>query len=402
MAESAVIRGSWEDLLLQAQGLAAKQDDAALAIYRKLTERLSKLPPGQRQAGAGRLQGVLRQAAVDLQYYLTFREQYEEAIAVNEQVRMLLGAEEHKAFVRHAAAIRLQAGEVEEGLAELRAIAAASDELDPWGDALFAAVDKGRYEDAQEAVDSAEAWVNRHHREALNSEEAKRDQAFVAYLKARKAAAERKGAEALAWFQFAAAQDPFYRHNPQYVYTHLVDVGAYGEAQTLIRTDKEGPIRANFWQGLIYFRSGRDAEAQTAWRKAVTAGSTGATQKADATGTEEDAKQDDSGVDYLELVLAHYYLGDHDGVGLGSVLRAIQENPDFWGLFYLAGLGWALRNDMTAARADMELALVRRKSLAEGRKLARTWWPFCTDLLDPEKQAQIVEYFDHAEVQRRA
>ena len=382
--QTPIIKGSWEDLLLQAQQLAARQDDAAIDIYRKLTDRLSRLPATQRQAADGRLQQVMRQAAVDLQYYLSYRDRYDEALEVNEKIRILLDEQDHKTFVRHAAAIRLQAGDVDQGLADLRAIAATSDELDPWGDALFAALDKRRYADAQEAVQSADAWVNRHHRDALNTEEAKRDQAFIAYLKARQHAALNQPAEALAWYQFAAAQDPFYRANPQYVYTHLVDVGEYSEAQTLIRTDKQGPIRANFWQGLIYQRQARPEDAQHAWQKAI-----------------KTELPDDGNVDYLELVLSHYYLGDHDGVGLASVLRAINENPSFWGLFYLAGLGWAMRNDMVTARSDMELALIRRKSLAEGRLLARTWWQFCADLLDESKQTQLAEYFEDAQVQRR-
>ena len=382
--QTPIIKGSWEDLLLQAQQLAARQDDAAVDIYRKLTDRLSRLPANQRQAADGRLQQVMRQAAVDLQYYLSYRDRYDEALAVNEKIRILLDAQDHKTFVRHAAAIRLQAGDVDQSLADLRAIAATSDELDPWGDALFAALDKRRYADAEEAVQSAEAWVNRHHRDALNTEEAKRDQAFVAYLKARQHATLKQGAEALAWYQFAAAQDPFYRENPQYLYTHLVDVGAHTEAQTLIRTDKQGPIRANFWQGLIYQRQGRPDDAQHAWEKAVKA-----------------ELPDDGGVDYLELVLSHYYLGDHDGIGLASVLRAINENPGFWGLFYLAGLGWAMRNDMVTARSDMELALIRRKSLAEGRLLAHNWWQFCADLLDDSKQTQLAEFFENAQVQAR-
>ncbi len=377
--QNPIIKGSWEDLLLQAQQLAAKQDDAAVAIYYKITDRLSRLPAHQRQAADGRLQEVMRQAAVDLQYYLSYRDRYTEALAVNEKIRILLDAQGHRTFVRHAAAIMLQAGDVDQGLADLRAIAATSDELDPWGDALFAALDKRRFADAQEAVQSAEAWVNRHHRDALNTEEARRDQGFVAYLKARQHAALKQGAEALAWCQFAAAQDPFYRQNPQYVYTHLIDVGAYAEAQTLIRTDKQGPIRANFWQGLIYQRQGRPDDAQRAWQKAI-----------------KTELPDDGNVDYLELVLSHYYLGDHDGVGLASVLRAINENSDFWGLFYLAGLGWAMRNDMVTARSDMELALIRRKSLAEGRLLARTWWQFCAELLDESKQSQLAEYFEDA------
>jgi len=83
---------------------------------------------------------------------------------------------------------------------------------------------------------------------------------------------------------------------------------------------------------------------------------------------------------------------------VASVLRAIDEDPGFWGLFYLGGLGWAMRNDMTAARADMQLALLRRKSLAQGRKIPHTWWTFCAELLDAEKQAQIKEYFEDAQI----
>ena len=285
--QTPIIKGSWEDLLLQAQQLAAKQDDAAIDIYRKLTDRLSRLPANQRQAAEGRLQHVMRQAAVDLQYYLSYRDRYDEALAVNEKIRILLDDQEHKTFVRHAAAIRLQAGDVDQGLADLRAIAATSDELDPWGDALFAALDKRRYADAQEAVQSAEAWVNRHHRDALNSEDAKRDQAFVAYLKARQHAALNQPAEALAWYEFAAAQDPFYRQNPQYVYTHLVDVGAYAEVANAHSHRQAGSDPSQLLAGAHLSTPGsRRAEAQHAWHKAV-----------------KTELPDDGNVDYLELVL---------------------------------------------------------------------------------------------------
>ena len=85
--QTPIIKGSWEDLLLQAQQLAARQDDGAIDIYRKSIDRLSRLPANQRQAAEGRLQNVMRQAAVDLQYYLSYRDRYEEALAVNEKIR---------------------------------------------------------------------------------------------------------------------------------------------------------------------------------------------------------------------------------------------------------------------------------------------------------------------------
>jgi len=380
-----ILKGSWEDLLLQAQQLAARQDEACIEIYRKLTDRLSRLPQAQRMAAEGRLQEIMRQAAVDMQYFLTYRDRYAEALAVNETVRVLLPEEGRRAFARHAAAIRIQAGEVDAGLAELRGlaaeIAAAENTVDAWGDALFAALDKRRFEDADRAIQEAEAFVNRTYQGNLAGEEAKRDQAFVAYLRSRLAAARQNGREALAWFQHAGTLDLFYRQNPQYLYTHLVDTGAHDEALSLIRTDKEGPIRAAFWQGIIHQRSGRAAEAQAAWRQAISV-----------------KLPEDGNVDYLELVLSRYYLGDHDGIGLASVLRAIDEDPGFWGLFYLAGLGWAMRNDMAAARLNMQLALLRRKSLAQGRKIPQTWWAFCSELLDSEKQAEMEEYFEDAQI----
>ena len=55
-----------------------------------------------------------------------------------------------------------------------------------------------------------------------------------------------------------------------------------------------------------------------------------------------------------------------------------------------------MRGDMAAARADFHLAVLRRRSRLEGRKLARNWWQFCADLLDETKQAQVKEYFEDA------
>ena len=50
-----IIKGSWEDLLLQAEELAARQDDAAIPIYRKIIDRVSRLPTAQRMAGEFRV-----------------------------------------------------------------------------------------------------------------------------------------------------------------------------------------------------------------------------------------------------------------------------------------------------------------------------------------------------------
>ena len=74
--------------------------------------------------------------------------------------------------------------------------------------------------------------------------------------------------------------------------------------------------------------------------------------------------------------------------------ETIREQDDAtYGLFFLAGLGWALRGDMTAAHANLRLALMRSKSTAIGRHLPRQWWPFCTDLVEPPPLDALATYF---------
>ncbi len=121
--------------------------------------------------------------------------------------------------------------------------------------------------------------------------------------------------------------DKFYRNNPQYLYTLLVDAGAYAEALTLIRRDAKHPVQAGFWHGVLLWRTGQRAEAERQWRKVLQ--------------IEKDATAMPSRIDLLELTLTHYYLGDKDGSGLGRVLNATREQGAFWGWFFLAGLGWA-------------------------------------------------------------
>ncbi len=378
-----ILKGSWEDLLLQGQQLAARQNDEAIPHLQKLIDRLSRLPASQRRAANGRLDSLLLRASVDLQYYLTYRDRYAEALAVNAVTRNAVPASQILSWDMHAAAMRIQSGAIDEGLAAMRMLAETGG-IDIWGDALFASLSAGHLDEAAAAVRGAELWVNRTHAGAFTTDDARHDLAFLAYLKARLAVAQANPVESAAWFEQAMALDPFYAENPHYLYTHLMEIGAYAEAQKLLQVDRQSPIRAGFWQGLLHRRRNQPAEAERQWQKVAMY-----------------ELPEDGNVDYLELVLAHYYLGDREGIGLGSVLKALQEDAGFWGLFFLAGLGWAMRGDLAAARTDMQLAHMRRKSMAEGSKLSNNWWQFCTDLLDEERQQALVGYFENAQVQRR-
>ena len=84
-----VIKGSWEDVLQQAQHLAGNQNDEAIPAFQKIVQRLSMLPEAQRMANNERLQTICLQAAYQLQAYLTLRERYDEALTVLETIKAL-------------------------------------------------------------------------------------------------------------------------------------------------------------------------------------------------------------------------------------------------------------------------------------------------------------------------
>ena len=370
------IKGSWEELLLRAQQMISQQNDDAIALLNRIIDRLAALPPAQRQAGQQRLEQILHLAATNLIFYLTYRDRYEEAMATIARLEPRVAEERRVHWQRHNAAIRLQSGAVEEGLADLRALAAAGD-IDDWGDYFLTALRFDQFDAAAEALAQAEHTLNRMVQAGLADAEAKAQRAQIAYLRARYALAHGDVAESMAWTEHAMASDRFFANNPAYFYTHLVENGHYAEALSLIRHDQANPVRAGFWSGLAMQRMGRADDAERQWRQLLRA-----------------PLPEDEPVDLFEYVLAHYYLGDREGRGLALALDTIREQNDAtYGLFFLAGLGWALRGDMTAAHANMRLALMRSKATAIGRHLPRQWWPFCTDLVQPPPLDALATYF---------
>ncbi|HRW47365.1 MAG: hypothetical protein M9936_12490 [Caldilinea sp.] len=372
----APIKGSWEELLLRAQQMISQQNDDAIPLLERIIDRLAAVPPAQRQAGQQRLEQILHVATTDLIFYLTYRDRFDEAMAAIDRIAPAVAEERRVHWQRHHAAIRLQSGAVDEGLADLRSLAAAGD-IDDWGDFFLTALRFDRLDTAAEALDQAEHTLNRMVQAGLGDEEAKAQRAQIAYLRARYALATDNVAESLAWTEHAMASDRFFANNPAFFYTHLVENGHYAEALGLTRRDQANPIRAGFWSGLAMQRMGRSAEAERQWRQLLRA-----------------PLPEDERIDIFEYILAHYYLGDREGRGLALALDTIREQDDAaYGLFFLAGLGWALRGDMTAAHANLRLALMRSKATAIGRHLPRQWWPFCTDLVQPSPLHALATYF---------
>ena len=97
----------------------------------------------------------------------------------------------------------------------------------------------------------------------------------------------------------------------------------------------------------------------------------------------------------FEVILAFYYLGDPERLGLELALRLISEtrNPGS-SVFLLLGLGWGLRGNERNAHANFEMAMRQRRSMAEGAKLNRESWFFVEDLVDEALWSEFMGYFE--------
>lgn len=371
-----LIKGSWEEKLLRGQQLIAIQNDEAIPLLQQIIDRLARLPEAQRHAANRRLDRILFQAISDLVLYQSYRDLYDAALANTVLAARLAPPDQARIWEQHAAAILLQAGEQDAAFARLESIARAG-ELEQWRDLIVYALRHDRLDVAERALGEAEHVVNRI--DAGHDETAVRlARSQLAYMKAQVALAQGRLDESLAWAEFAMTASDMFGKNPGFFYTQLVEKGHYDAARKLIRRDQDNPIRASFWSGLAAYRQGEYAQAETHWRQTLR------------------AKLPEEGpVDFLELVLAHFYLGDKEGHGLAIVLNDLRrEQTATSGQLFLAGLGWALRNDRTAAHSNFRLAVIRSKSIASGRLLPRFWWAFCTDLLPATAQEEYARYFD--------
>ncbi len=138
-----------------------------------------------------------------------------------------------------------------------------------WGDLTIVCVNHDKLTLAEQAVSAADALTIRHWSGQLDAVDARRDQAYVAFMKARLALAQGHVTESVAWFKHAMMLDTHYQTNPQYLYTHLIDAGAFDAALDLIQTDQENVVRAGFWKGLIHYRMGQKSDAERHWQKVV-------------------------------------------------------------------------------------------------------------------------------------
>jgi tetratricopeptide (TPR) repeat protein len=252
---------------------------------------------------------------------------------------------------------------------------AALDELEAMGDIAMIHLRLGNAEASAAKLDEMAALVE----SADISDEARtRDRALVANLTGMLKLEQRNFEQAAAGFEEAITLDPNYKQQLYRMYTRMIRLGDPARAIAFIKRDQRNQIRAGFWHGVALDRLGESDEAIRHWQKVL---------NVDLAANEEPH--------LLEYILAHYYLGDAEGAGLGLVLNALQEETGGqWALFLLAGIGWAQRDNVENARTNFFTAMNQRRANGNGLLLPWESWNFLLDLLPEEDLANYAEFFE--------
>lgn len=374
------IKGSWEDLFLQAQQLARNYNDQAIPLYRKVVDGLIALPAAQRAVANRRLHNLMMAAALDLQGYLNVRDRYDEALNVLHQLHPVVDEDERDMLDGLAVEVLLQADRADEAFSQLLKTAEAPDaQLGDWGQLVMAYIRANRSADAipvltkmAEIIDSTPLG------EAHTETDERSDLAYLAGLRGITLLELGDLDGGIAAFDDVVRLGGAYANSLHLVYGRLIHHGRYADAQRFIDLDRQRPVRAEFWRGVSQYHAGQPTKARQTW---------------DAVITTDIMKSDQASI--MEYVLSHYYLSDPEGTGLEIVLSAIRDQRVIpWILFYLVGVGWAVRGDMRAAKSNLQLAVTQRKSVAEGAKLPAHYWFFTKDIVKPELHGELRGYFE--------
>lgn len=368
-------KGSWDALFEEATELAYREDDRAVAVYWRIIDRLGKLPEERREPGT-RLYGYLEPALFNTQTFLAMRGRFHDAAEFcRDLAPELLSPEALGDW--HLNRIKLLGwhGKYPEAVSLLDELMEANP-LDPevcW--ALFELhMDRGEMDLAQTVPDQMADVLA----DAAILEEDEADlTAMLHYFRSRLSLARHAYADAFTSFQQAAALSATYAQNWYIVYRPLIHAGEYELANRALNREPSVASR-HFWRGLLGHRQGDENGSRLEWEAAT------------------QVKSSDLLIHSLaDWVLAHYYLGDPDRVGLELVLRLISHpkaGPEPI-LLLLAGLGWGVHGDSASLRTNLTFARSRYRAALISPHLPADYRPLAQDLLPPPLMEEVADLF---------
>jgi tetratricopeptide (TPR) repeat protein len=328
-------------------------------------EKLGRLSDGV-LARRPELRDMELQARLELTEMLRLEGRFSEAMEVKE---VLLETHPDRAadWRRDLAVLRISKGEVETGLAELRALAGeAPEEVWKWIVLGVESRFEGRFAESQEALDKALA---------LAQDGGNTDELTTAYYH-RFLLYRDMGRvdDAVAAWNEALALNAEVRSSVRDVYTMLTESGRYSEARGYVDRD-ENELQAGYQRGLLAHLTGGTADARREWRAVA----------------KLEPEEFESGHDaWAEAVLR---LGDPEP--LLERVNSLLGRRGSARLFTLAGIAWAMRGDRQEAQQAFERTIdILRRWRPPKHKLDSADWRLLDSLVaNEELKAVLRPYF---------
>jgi tetratricopeptide (TPR) repeat protein len=248
---SVELPGSYETLYQRALYLMGTgESQEAIDLMLRIVHRLCRLRPETLQRKPHLQQTLLASWSAAVQF-LRWEQRFDEAIAITQEVLERLP--DPSAGQKRIASLRIERGEVQEGLAGMRQVAEEQDDLDSW---FTLGAEYGVLERYDEALDCYQTALGR----ATSNEEAALVNLSIVRIHQ---AANRLDAALDAW-NMAVVLDPELADEVESVYVWLIRQGALEQAASYLERDTQ-LVRRTFYEGLLHWQAGRQQAARGKW-----------------------------------------------------------------------------------------------------------------------------------------
>jgi len=372
-AEHLPLPDSYEGLFIQARSLAQSNlVPDAIAAYQRLIQKLGGLSDKIRNRRP-ELADLHIQALAELIDLLGWERRFAEAVEYQKALLDLDTDPKRITFWRRRlASLRIQKGETESGLADLRALAEEAPD-DPWSWLSLGeeARLEGHLAESLAAFDRAVAVAGQ-----VQEEKAKAEALTSAYYRRFLVFKEmaRWDDAAKAWEEAAALQPDEVAETLPDLYKALTDAGLYGMARTFVDRDANS-LRAGLQRGQLDLMTGKPADAMQGWRAVAAL----------------DPLSFDSGQEaWMEAVLR---VGDPQ-----PVLDRLDDLLSGYGstrVLILGGMAWAMSGKTETAGALLQRAVdLLRHERPPKSKLDGADWRLLAELVPyTEQRAALKPYF---------
>ena len=361
------ISDSYENIYALAESnLARGNYETAQANFQRLNERLSKLKPfvleRRPELQNVRLLSLARQAQIH-----HILNEFEQAVELYEQL-IEIAPETRDRWQRELAIVRIDMGQTEEGLDELRAQAInhpGDSEL--WLTIGLESEGLGRLEDAEENLKRATRTASK------PEDKAEAYLSLFDFYRGQGRVEEALAAWEEAWQAQGQDQDPDYVFP---LYQMMLETGDLEQSHQYLRQEKN-PLRKGFHQGLLLMAEGDSEEASKHWKQVA----------------RMDPLEFDEGHEaWAEAALRV----DHSPEEVVSALNTILETGDFTtrGLL-LQGIAEARLGHIEHAESVLEASCtIGMRSRPREEKLPFAQWALFDELVaDENVKGQLRHYF---------